>query len=162
MVSQLLEHPVVSRTIENSVPVLSEEKLKKVVQEAVIDDDRSKNVVVFGLAEEDSENLDGKIVSLFEEIEEKPSFEAVRVGKVSEDQIRPVKVSLRNCETVRQLLLKAKELKTITAYRKVYISPDRSPEERIKHRQLVDNGTQKKPSVQHPESGYSYTLLYTW
>ena len=135
---------IVSQTIEESVPVLSEQKLKKVVQEAVIDDDRSKNVVVFGLAEEDSENLDGKIVSLFEEIEEKPSFEAVRVGKVSEDQIRPVKVSVRNCETVRQLLLKAKELKTTTAYRNVYISPDRSPEERIKHRQLVDEMRRKR------------------
>ena len=83
---------------------------------------------------------------MFEEIGEKPSFKAVPVGTVSEDQTRPVKVSLRNCETVRQLLfnLKAKELKTTTAYRKVYISPDRSPEERIKHRQLVDEMRRKR------------------
>jgi hypothetical protein len=39
-----------------------------------------KIVVVFGLAEDDSEDLDGKVEKLFEEIVEKPSFEAVRVG----------------------------------------------------------------------------------
>ena len=37
-----------SRTIKDSVPVLSEKTLKKVVQEAVTDDDRSRNVIVFG------------------------------------------------------------------------------------------------------------------
>ena len=37
---------VLSRTIKDSVPVLSEQTLKKVVQEAVSDDDRSRNVVV--------------------------------------------------------------------------------------------------------------------
>ena len=47
---------VVSRTIKDSVPVLSEKTLKKVVQEAVTDEDRSRNIVVFGLSEETSED----------------------------------------------------------------------------------------------------------
>ena len=128
---------IVSRTIENATPDLSEKKLKKVVQEAVNDEDRSKNVVVFGLAEESSEDLNGKITALFEGIEEKPSFEAVRVGKVSDNNIRPVKVLLRNSDSVHQILVKAKKLRTTQDYRKVYISPDRSPEERDKHRELV-------------------------
>ena len=70
---------IVSETIEKSVPVFTEDKLKKVVQEAVSYDDRSKNIIVFGLAEEKSEALDCKLTELFEEIEEKPSFEAARV-----------------------------------------------------------------------------------
>ena len=37
---------IVSKTIQNAAPDLSEQKLKKVVQEAVNDEDRSKNVVV--------------------------------------------------------------------------------------------------------------------
>ena len=62
------------------------EKLKEAVQEAVHEDDRAKNVVVFGLSEEKSEDLDGKIVELFEEIEEKPSFEAARIRMVSTEK----------------------------------------------------------------------------
>jgi hypothetical protein len=38
---------VVSQIGKDSVPVLSKQNLKKAVQEAVTDDDRSKNVVVF-------------------------------------------------------------------------------------------------------------------
>ena len=44
-----------------------------------------------------------KIPALFGEIEEKPSFEAARVGMVSSERIRTVRVSLRNSETVNRL-----------------------------------------------------------
>ena len=118
---------VLSRTIKDSVPVLSEQTLKKVVQEAVTDEDRSRNVAVFGLSEEASEDLDSKISSLFEDVEEKPSFEAVRIGEQSEEMNRPVKVCLRNSETVHRILQKAKNLRKSSAHRKVYVQPDRSP-----------------------------------
>ena len=48
-----------------------------------------------------------------------------------------MKISFRNAEIAHRILTKAKNLKSSTNYRKVYISPDRTPEERIKHRQLV-------------------------
>ena len=44
-------------------------------------------MVVFGLAEESSKDLKGKITALYEGIEEKPSFEAVRIGDVSDKSI---------------------------------------------------------------------------
>ena len=141
---------IVSQTIENAAPVLSEEKLKKVFHEAVIDDDRSKNVIVFGLAEEASEDLNGKIAALFESIEEKPSFEAVRVG--SEESSRPVKVLLRSSDTVHQILVKAKKLRSTEDYCKVFISPDRSPEERMKHRRLV--AEMKRRASEDPDRRY--------
>ena len=122
-----------SRTIKDSVPVLSQQNLKKVVQEAVFDDDRSTNVVVFGLTEEKSEVLDSKITDLFNDIEEKPSFEAVRIGEQSEDTNRPVKICLRNSETVHRILQKAKNLRKSASHRTVYNQPDRSPQERAKH-----------------------------
>ena len=121
---------VLSRTIKDSVPVLSEQTLKKVVQEAVSDDDRSRNVVVFGLTEEKSEVLDSKITDLFNDIEEKPSFEAVRIGEQSEETNRPVKIRLRNSETVHRILHKANNLRKSATHRTVYIQPDRSPQER--------------------------------
>ena len=68
---------VFSQTGKDSALVLSKQKLKKAVQEAVTDDDRPMNVVVFGLSEETSEDLDGKVSALFGEIEERPTFHAV-------------------------------------------------------------------------------------
>ena len=142
----------ISRTIKESVPVLSEQKLKKVVQEAVTDDDRSRNVVVFGLTEELPEDLDNKISSLFSDIEEKPSFEAVRIGEQSEDTNRPVKVCLRNSETVHKILQKAKNLRKSATYRTVYVQPDRSPEERAKHRTLV--AEMRRRASEDPDNYY--------
>ena len=142
----------ISRTIKESVPVLSEQKLKKVVQEAVTDDDRSRNVVVFGLTEELPEDLDSKISSLFSDIEEKPSFEAVRIGEQSEDTNRPVKVCLRNSETVHKILQKAKNLRKSATYRTVYVQPDRSPEERAKHRTLV--AEMRRRASEDPDNYY--------
>ena len=109
-----------SRTIKDSVPVLSEKTLKKVVQEAVTDDDRSRNVVVFGLTD-DLEDLDSKISGLFDDIEEKPSSEAVRIGEQSEETNRPVKIRLRNSETVHRILQKAKNLRKTATHKTVYI-----------------------------------------
>ena len=142
----------ISRTIKESVPVLSEQKLKKVVQEAVTDDDCSRNVVVFGLTKELSEDLDNKISSLFSDIEEKPSFEAVRIGEQSEDTNRPVKVCLRNSETVHKILQKAKHLRKSATYRTVYVQPDRSPEERAKHRTLV--AEMRRRASEDPDNYY--------
>ena len=141
---------VLSRTIKDSVPVLSEKTLKKVVQEAVTDDDRSRNVVVFGLADDASEDLDGKISGLFDDIEVKPSFEAVRIGEQSEDTNRPVKIRLRNSETVHRILQKAKNLRKTATHKTVYIQPDRSPEERAKHRELV--AEMRRRASEDPES----------
>ena len=47
---------------------------------------------MFGLTEEQSEDLDSKISSVFSDMdmEEKPSFEAVRIGEQSEETTRPV------------------------------------------------------------------------
>ena len=143
---------VLSRTIKDSVPVLSEQTLKKVVQEAVTDEDRSRNVVVFGLSEEASEDLDSKISSLFEDVEEKSSFEAVRIGEQSEEMNRPVKVCLRNSETVHRILQKAKNLRKSSAHRKVYVQPDRSPEERAKHRELV--AEMRRRASENPDCYY--------
>ena len=129
---------VLSDTVRKSVPVLSATKLKKAVKEAVSDDDRSRCVVVFGLKEEESVQVDSQVTDLFNALDEKPSFEAVRIGLNSDDEkIRPVKISFRNAETAHRILTKAKNLKNSAHYRKVFISPDRTPEERTKHRELV-------------------------
>ena len=53
-------HSTVKTAVQNTVqavsttaPVLTEESLKKVVQNAVSEEDRSRNVLIFGLKETD-------------------------------------------------------------------------------------------------------------
>ena len=127
----------VSESLPQPAPGLSEENLKRVVKEAVSGEDRSKNIMVFGLKEETGENVKSRITAMFSEISQKPTFEAARVGKETKDKIRPIKVSLRNSSTVHQILVKAKELKSSNHHRTVYITPDRSPDERVKHKELI-------------------------
>ena len=55
------------------------------MRKAVTDEDRARNFVVFVLPEKASEDLDCKITSLFNDTEEKPSFDAVRIGEQSDD-----------------------------------------------------------------------------
>ena len=93
--------------------------------------------MVFGMEEGTGEDLGSKITEMFDEISEKPSFEAARVGSKFTDKIRPVKVSLHSSGTVHQILVKAKKLRSSTTHRSVYIAPDRSPDERVKQKQLI-------------------------
>lgn len=116
---------------------ITEENLKKVVQKAVSEEDRSRNVLIFGLKETDEEKLSDKVDELFEQIEVKPHFEAVRIGRKSADKTRPVKILLSNSNTVHQILSKSKNLKLSEHHKTVFISPDRSPEEQARHHLLV-------------------------
>ena len=53
------------------------------------------------------------------------------------DQRRPVCVSMRNVPAARLILSKASKLRQTEKFKAVYISPDRTPEQRIEHRELV-------------------------
>ena len=72
---------VVTNSVSKPEPNFTEAKLKKVIQEAVADEDRSKNIMVFGMSEEAEEDVSDKITAVFEEISEKPRFEAARIGR---------------------------------------------------------------------------------
>lgn len=122
---------------------------KTVVKEVIAEEDRSKNLMVFGLAEEAGEKLDGadgKISAMFQELDEKPRCSAVRVGKAptTSASCRPVKVTLTSSTAVRQLLMKAKLLKEIERLKAVYLGPDRSPADRASQRQLIAELKKKK------------------
>ena len=65
-------------------------------------------MLIFGLKETDEEKLSDKVDVIFQQIGENPRYEAVRVGRKSTEKTRPVKVSLGNCSTVHQILVKLK------------------------------------------------------
>ena len=122
-----------------SANLLDQNTLKSVVKDVVAEEDRSKNVIVFGIPEEPAEQISEKVAEVLQELGEKPRLEAARIGlKVKHDSPRPVKVSLSNASTAQQILSRARNLRKSDRYQLVYISPDRNMEQTTQHRQLVD------------------------
>ena len=73
--------------------VFTAENLQKAVKTAVQEEDRCKNLMIFGLTEAENEKLNGNCCEVFEEIGFKPSVQCCRVGKFRpESKTRPVKV----------------------------------------------------------------------
>ena len=72
---------VVSQNPQPSAPVISKENLKKVVENVVNEEDRSRNVVIVRLIEEEGEELNGRVEELFFTIGPKPRLEACETGR---------------------------------------------------------------------------------
>ena len=95
--------------------------------------------MIYGLEESNGENLEESIVKVLSEIEEKPVIrDCCRVGikQAGSTSKRPVKFSLSSSDMVNQILRKSKLLRTKPGYRHIYISPDRTVEERRAFKKL--------------------------
>ena len=102
-------------------------------------DDRSKNAIVFGVPEEQEENVDTKVQLLLDKLEEKPRIaDCCRIGPNKPGVTRPIRFKVTSSDTVYQILRKAKLLKDAGGYERVFISPDRTVEERISRQKLVN------------------------
>ena len=115
--------------------------VQRAVQKVVQADDRSKNIIVFGLKEEDDEAIDSVIDEVLESVGQKPRHESVRIGKKQAEtepsKPRPVKVSLASHAHVTEILRSARLLKNVERFKNVFISPDRTSEERKCRREAV-------------------------
>ena len=138
------EFQTYSSIVENSQPkeqVISSETLQSVVKHVVEEEDRSRNVVVFGLTEENESELIDTVGEVFQNIAQKPKIvEACRIGRKSNSSAaanRPVKVKLSSSIVVDHLVANAKNLRSVTKFRTVFVYPDRSPEQRKIQRDLV-------------------------
>ena len=111
--------------------------LRKVVKSVVQEEDRSKNVIIFGLQERKGENIEC-VEEIFQDIGLKPKLQAVRVGIVSKETTkRPVKVSFSSSSLVYEALRQARKLRHSEKFSKVFVRPDRSEEERARDKVLV-------------------------
>ena len=112
--------------------------LRKVVKSVVQEEDRSKNVIIFGLQERKGENVEKRVEEIFQDIGLKPKLQAARVGKVSKEATkRPVKVTLASSSLVYEALCQARKLRHSEKFSKVFVRPDRSEEERARDKALV-------------------------
>ena len=115
----------------------------KKIQSAIVaaSEDRGCNIIIHGLEElkdnVNGEKLETQIKSLFGELEEAPKVQsAERLGKQS-SSARPVKVVLRSRDAQISILSKKSLLKGNDKFGKVFISPDRTVEERKERKKLV-------------------------
>jgi hypothetical protein len=124
---------------------LTAKSVKEAVKSAVDEEVRSKNFIIYGLEEKSEgeyEDLTIEAAKIFEKAEQQEPFpealDAYRLGVKSPGKIRPVKVTMRYSDEVKHLLNSANKLrKDDGVYKNVYLSPDRSKEERAVHKKLV-------------------------
>ena len=126
---------------------LAPKKIEAAVKRVSDKEDRSRNVVVYGVKEESGEDLNQCIDNILSEIDEKPRImDCCRIGVVKQDMCRPIKFTVANHDHVRQILRKCKALRTKPGYKSVYLSPDRTVEERKAFKKLLDELKLKRQS----------------
>ena len=82
------------------------------------------------------------------------------------ESVRPIKVTLGSADCVKQLLSKAKTLKSLygscAVFSKVYLAPDGSQEEWAEHRKFVEEMkllVTNEPSKHHMDNGKIISFL---
>ena len=139
---------------DSTVQTIVPETLKSVFRSVVQHEDRGKNVMIFGLPDEEEENLNDKVSELCEVLGEKPRVDATRLGKmcVNNEKKRPIKVVMSSSAAVNQILSKARKLRSVAKFENVYLTPDRTEDDRNKHRELVREMKKlsaEKPAMKH-------------
>ena len=124
---------------------LAPQQVRKVVEQIKDSDDRSRNLMIYGLVEEDEEKLEEKVGLVFSSINEKPFFSAPRrIGQKKEGTVRPVKISFTSSIVVGNIIKKSSQLKTVDGFDPIFIARDRSKEERQQRRFLVEELKRKR------------------
>ena len=124
--------------------------MKEAIKSAVVEEDRSRNFMIFGKEEKVNEDVSQTISEILEDVKEKPRvIECRRVGTVEPGKHRPIKVKLSSSDAVSHVLRKAKDLKSSEQNRSTFLCPDRNKEERDAHKKLV--GQMKTKMKKEPE-----------
>ena len=81
----------------------------KAIKTVAENEDRKRNIIIYGIKEEENEAISAKVEEVLAEIDEKPIIkDCCRVGSIKEECIRPVKFSLSSADMVQQVLRKAR------------------------------------------------------
>lgn len=116
---------------------LSANVIRSVVKTTLTEDERKRNIIIFGLEECDNKMLKTSVTEVLQEIGHKPIMTVVtRLGQIG-TKPRPVKVVCESPDTVHSILRSSPQLKKSDKFKHVYISFDRTQEQRLEHRKLV-------------------------
>jgi hypothetical protein len=125
---------------------ISDKKIVTAIEKlSVPKDDRSKNLIVFGVEEEQEEAVEQRVIDILAHLDEKPRIrECSRVGTPKQGATRPVRFTLSSSDLAHQILRKAAQLRSVDGCKNIYISPDRTFEQRLAHRTLVEELKKKR------------------
>ena len=105
------------------------------------------------MKERNGEEAESTVSEIFECLEEKPKIgDCYRLGGEKNGVTRPIKVTLSSSEAVSKVLSKAGRLKSVEQLSGVFLSPDRTAEERAARKKLVEQLKQKReaePDLHH-------------
>lgn len=108
--------------------------MEELVREAIDRQKRAKNLIIFGLPESDEENREAdnlQVCGLLKTIDNRMNLESLRFSRLGRRRVagksRPVKVTCSDEAVVSGLLSKTRNLKSVIAYKDVYVSADRTP-----------------------------------
>jgi hypothetical protein len=134
-------------------PAVTPDSLKEAIRSVVVEEDRSRNFVIFNKEERVAEDVAQIVSSVLEDLTEKPRIiECRRIGKPQHGKSRPIKVKLTSSDAVAHILRKAKVLKSSEENKATFIGPDRTIEERKENRALVEQLKEKiasEPGLYH-------------
>ena len=124
---------IAKKSCRKSDSYVAKEHIKTRLKSVSKEEDRSKNLIVFGLHEEKEEDLESKVSGVLECLGDKPKLlNCVRMTKGDKkDSARPVKVTLSSSGTVHRILQQSGSIRNMERYKGVLIAPDRSSEERF-------------------------------
>ena len=137
---------------QNCSDKITPKKLEALVKSVLRTDDRKRAVMMFGLEETDGEVLSTKVDSVLSSISisDKPAVnDCYRVGAVKQGLSRPVKVLFNSQDAAARMLKDSSNLRSVAQYGKVFVSPDRTPEERSGRKMLVERMKKKISEEPH-------------
>jgi hypothetical protein len=110
------------------------------VEEALEIERRKCNLVNHGMPETDAEQDVGCVVEMMDEVLHMDFTRNVdkveRIGRLVEGRVRPLRVMLKRLERKKEILARAKLLKEVEKFKKMFISPDLTRKQQEKDKEL--------------------------
>ena len=78
--SELKSYSAAVQESKSTASVIDRKVLKTVVKDVVAEEDRTRNLMIFGLREETNEQINDKFSEILLEIDKKPKLKPVRLG----------------------------------------------------------------------------------
>ena len=154
--SSVLQNEIKAQSTEvqkNVASAISVRKVGNAVRQVVDKEERSKNIVIYGVPEDLSQPLESRVGDIMQHLDQKPRIvDCCRLGKEQEGAVRPIKVTLSSSSIVVEVLRNSTKLKNAEGCRQIFICPDRTVEQRKAQKGLVVQ--LKKLRTEHPGARY--------
>jgi hypothetical protein len=135
--SEMKSYSAVVSKSTNNVNSTPRATIRSVVEDTLREDERKRNIILFGMKECDPEDLKDNVLEILEDIDQKPVLvDVMRFGQPG-SKPRPVKVVCESSATVRSILKGSPGLKSSKDFSSVFIVPDRSPEQRLERQRFI-------------------------